>query len=957
MRHNYFFIILLLLFGASHNISGQIIYNADFSNDGDGFADHTSAAPPVAGPTSVGPFGSISNQWNLSYDTTPNTDGSTNSFKVSGGALISDDWGGQGIFTSQAIDISSVTTVSIAALGANSGANDGKFTYFYILDNGTRVETVIGATSNGDAVNYAVNNLDVSGSNTIQVGFEFSENGSGDGYTVNSFTVTASSSPVVSFDAASSSQNETNATFNTLLPVTFSNYNADVTIGVTVNAGSTAEPSDYTLNTSSITFTGNGTENISLDINDDADFESETIILDIAVTSGNANITIAQHTVTISDDDLPIVINEILADPDSSNGDANGDGIVSTTEDEFLEIYNISGADLDISGWTIADAIRVRHTFPNGTIIPANEAIVIFGGGTPVTVPGIVQVASTNALELNNGGDTITIKNNTGATVLVENYASAGNNQSIARNDDINGAFVNHSNIPTNPVIFSPGRDNTDNTPFSSNLKWTGVTDTNWDTATNWIGNTAPTSTSNVIIPANLTNYPTISAPITVSTINIESGASLIANATVTGTVTYQRNLPTNNWYLVSSPVAGETIENLISNHTFASGTGANIGIAPYKNDGSAWNYQTNAATGAIASGQGISVKTATASTIRFTGTAHTNNVLYPITKATNNLNLVGNPFTSYVNLGAFFTDNATGAVLSEATVWLWNQATNSYDLKMSGTDANFQIAPGQAFFVSAGANTNINFNTANQSHQADTFQKNNSTPEIQVVLYANENGKTTSTKLYYTNKATKGLDDGFDGTMFGGINYTYALYSQLVAENTGKNYAIQSLPSTDMENTIVPIGLKAEAGKEIIFSANSINLPNGLHVYLEDRSNGTFTNLSEKSHTVTLNNATNGTGQFYLHTTAQKLGIDEENSLLNHVSIYKSSPKILTIAGLQAKNASLNIFSLLGKKVVTQQFNSNGTTSISIPKLPAGIYLLALKTKSGKINKKIILE
>ena len=62
----------------------------------------------------------------------------------------------------------------------------------------------------------------------------------------------------------------------------------------------------------------------------------------------------------------PWVINEIQADPDAVNGDANGDGNPSTTQDEFVEIVNNTGGSVDISGWTLADLASTRHTFPPG---------------------------------------------------------------------------------------------------------------------------------------------------------------------------------------------------------------------------------------------------------------------------------------------------------------------------------------------------------------------------------------------------------------------------------------------------------------------------------------------------------------------------------------------------------------------------------------------------------------
>src|SRR3989344_5867995 len=87
-----------------------------------------------------------------------------------------------------------------------------------------------------------------------------------------------------------------------------------------------------------------------------------------------------------------ILINEILADP---AGDANGDGIISTAQDEFIELLNSSDNPVDLSGWKLSDAIQIRHTFTLGTILSPHSFLVVFGGGSPV-LPGINwKVAST----------------------------------------------------------------------------------------------------------------------------------------------------------------------------------------------------------------------------------------------------------------------------------------------------------------------------------------------------------------------------------------------------------------------------------------------------------------------------------------------------------------------------------------------------------------------------------
>jgi hypothetical protein len=170
---------------------------------------------------------------------------------------------------------------------------------------------------------------------------------------------------------------------------------------------------------------------------------------------------------------VPLIINEVLFDPASDDaattdvveGDANGDGARDAAQDEFIEFYNNSNADLDISGYTISDGSQLRHTFPAVTIIPANKFLVVFGGGTPTGAFGgaIVQTASEGAnpeLNLNNAGDVITIRNAANAIALAYNSASTGishgDDQSVTRSPDVTGNFVLHTTANAS-LFFSPG--------------------------------------------------------------------------------------------------------------------------------------------------------------------------------------------------------------------------------------------------------------------------------------------------------------------------------------------------------------------------------------------------------------------------------------------------------------------------------------------------------------------
>ncbi|WP_298914184.1 ExeM/NucH family extracellular endonuclease [uncultured Roseobacter sp.] len=165
---------------------------------------------------------------------------------------------------------------------------------------------------------------------------------------------------------------------------------------------------------------------------------------------------------TVLEPVLMLAINEIHADPAADlTGDANGDGTRSATDDEFIEIVNTGSEEADLSGVTLSDAVGLRHTFADGTILAVGAAIVVFGGGTPTGDFGGAQVvtASSGSLGLNNGGDTVTLANADGTLIQEVVYGSeGGNNQSVTRDPDLDGAFVQHTDASgAEGAIYSPG--------------------------------------------------------------------------------------------------------------------------------------------------------------------------------------------------------------------------------------------------------------------------------------------------------------------------------------------------------------------------------------------------------------------------------------------------------------------------------------------------------------------
>jgi len=63
-------------------------------------------------------------------------------------------------------------------------------------------------------------------------------------------------------------------------------------------------------------------------------------------------------------------------------GDANGDGVRDSSDDEFIEIVNRTASLIDISGYGIGDSARTA-LFSAGDYSSRGEAAVIFGGGEP----------------------------------------------------------------------------------------------------------------------------------------------------------------------------------------------------------------------------------------------------------------------------------------------------------------------------------------------------------------------------------------------------------------------------------------------------------------------------------------------------------------------------------------------------------------------------------------------
>lgn len=131
--------------------------------------------------------------------------------------------------------------------------------------------------------------------------------------------------------------------------------------------------------------------------------------------------------------------------------------------DEYVELVNHGPADLSLEGWTLSDAVQVRHRFPAPTLLPAGHPLVVYGGPRDASPPQLdvaAQPASEGSagLALNNTGDQILLRNALGHLVerVVYIATQMSSQGSMARHPTLSDGFVPQATVGTEPV--TPGR-------------------------------------------------------------------------------------------------------------------------------------------------------------------------------------------------------------------------------------------------------------------------------------------------------------------------------------------------------------------------------------------------------------------------------------------------------------------------------------------------------------------
>jgi len=431
-------------------------------------------------------------------------------------------------------------------------------------------------------------------------------------------------------------------------------------------------------------------------------------------------------------------------------------------------------------------------------------------------------------------------------------------------------------------------------------------------------------------------------------TLTFENNSSLVQvvnGITNLGNITYRRNTtPVRKFDYTywSSPVAPQTLVGLSPLTLFDKYFSFNPAIN---------NWVSETGTNLMIAGKGYIIRspnnfdpiTPSIFNGQFFGTPNNGVISTPIVIGANDVNLIGNPYPSALNIDTFFDFNGitTGTGVIEKTIYLWTHNTivtnNNYvnsdyavynymgGIGTTGAPGannavpNGRVASGQSFFIKGLLNGNAVFNNSmrvvgnnNQffryNNQATAVNSGNKS-RVWLEVYNNQ-GAYKQTMVGYAGGATNAYDSGYDGEILDSGS-TVNFYSTLGI----KKLAIQGRGLPFNENDIVPLGFKSTiAGSYEIKLSNFDGIFDTQKVYLEDKLLNVIHNIKLSNYTFTTNAGTFD-DRFALRFTDSALQLDDQLFTEESVVIFKENQSINITSSLTPMK-SVQIFDIRGSLI-----------------------------------------
>lgn len=542
---------------------------------------------------------------------------------------------------------------------------------------------------------------------------------------------------------------------------------------------------------------------------------------------------------------------------------------------------------------------------------------------------------------------------------------------------------------------------------------WTGTAaDNDWNNPANWSCGVVPLASDHIVIDETTDTAPVIgdeslmqvySLTLTDdASLTVESGSTLLVTDVITvaasanltledeaslvqindvtniGNVTAERTTTPMKRYdftYWSSPVSGQTLYNLSPNtladkyYSFSPTIGnwvTHLNGAQMMEEGKGY---------IVRAPQDFSTTTSDHFNAAFVGNPNNGLVQTPITIGNSDMNLIGNPYPSAIDMDLFLSD-VNNAAITDGTIYLWTHNTPVSSLNYTSNDyaaynllggtatsttgndevPTGKVASGQSFFIKGLANGQAVFsNSMRVNFENDQFFRNNnvaSAPEKHRIWLnlSNAQGAFKQTLLGYAEGATDGVDRNFDG-----IDFNANTFVDFYTISEDKRFSIQARALPFDANTSIPLGYNAlMAGSYTISLGNFDGLFEGQNIFLYDNENGTTADLKMYPYTF---NTTNGTynNRFELRFTDGML--QTESFTADHIMVAADNGQLNIRSA--AELDSVVVYDLSGRVLSEQADIDNKEINIVNLGQSSSVVLL-VKIKLGNGNsfaKKVIMK
>ncbi|MCH2194081.1 T9SS type A sorting domain-containing protein [Kordia sp.] len=578
---------------------------------------------------------------------------------------------------------------------------------------------------------------------------------------------------------------------------------------------------------------------------------------------------------------------------------------------------------------------------------------------------------------------------------------AVGTNGLVAALDGDTLTYLNSGNTPVDV-----------NASNISSITWSATAASgNWNTAANWDGGVVPDASKleSVVIPSS-TNHPVLNSHIKVGKIQVDGSASITVNAGATldvyydltnnGTITVENNASlifrenkavsgtgdyvvlrdspdyTNRYFYSfwSTPIT-ETNANIATIFP-------NVGGYNYYWDASPTDAFWNNDHSNMGVGRGYAFRANhyNVETARFSGTVNNGDITEPVyytndpDTGESGYNIIGNPYPSAIDWESFQKDNSD---VIEGTLYYWRQteaptgdnlATDYIEYNNTGSnplgaaDGNVGTAQGFAIQAKAGGGTVTFKNThrvvANNTQffrpsstglltsESKAVTTSHSQTDGRLSLRLSGGGLYATQLIGFIPEGTTAYDDTYDGAFINegaGIEfYSYISDSKM---------SIQALPELTNTDVEVPLGYQVLSSGTYTLQIDAEYLSQDFDIILEDRYEGTFTDLRQTGYVFTTS-PTEENDRFFLKAQYRNtLGIEDiDTSEVAIATLFKEN-RLVTITDYRdIKTVTLHDIS--GKQLLQNEYADNLLT----PQLSQGIYLISYTTTHGTvINKKVV--